>query len=51
MTTSAKGFERVDTASAATVTTDSAGKASVTFTTPGWHRIKATVPAAGSKTT
>jgi hypothetical protein len=42
--TSAKGFERIDTASAEAVTTDAEGKASLTFGAPGWHRIKATVP-------
>jgi hypothetical protein len=47
--TSSKGFQRVDTASGATVTTDSAGKASVTFTTLGWQRIKATVGNAGAE--
>ncbi len=45
--TSSKGFQRVETTSGATVTTDSAGKASVVFTTPGWHRIKATIGAPG----
>jgi hypothetical protein len=40
--TSAKGFEQVQTASPETVKTDADGKASITFTTPGWHRIKAT---------
>jgi hypothetical protein len=39
--TSAKGFEQVQTASPDAVTTDAEGKASVIFTTPGWHRIKA----------
>lgn len=47
--TGSKGFQRVDTASGATATTDSAGKANVVFTTPGWHRIKATVGSAGSE--
>jgi hypothetical protein len=42
--TSAKGFEQVQTASPEAVTTDSEGKASITFTTPGWHRIKAGTP-------
>jgi hypothetical protein len=42
--TNAKGFERVDTEDPATVVTDPQGKAQITFTTPGWHRIKATVP-------
>jgi hypothetical protein len=40
--TSAKGFERVETADPDTVVTDSAGLASITFDEPGWHRIKAT---------
>jgi hypothetical protein len=44
VTTSAQGFEHVDTADPATVVTDAEGKAQITFTTPGWHRIKATVP-------
>jgi hypothetical protein len=41
VSTSEKGFETVQIASPETVTTDSKGKASITFTTPGWHRIKA----------
>jgi hypothetical protein len=43
----AKGFEKVETESPATVKTDAQGKASITFTEPGWHRIKATVPGSG----
>jgi hypothetical protein len=39
--TSAKGFERVEAASPATVTTGQNGRASITFTEPGWHRIQA----------
>ena len=35
------GYQVVETASASAVTTDSDGHASVTFSTPGWHRIKA----------
>jgi hypothetical protein len=42
--TNAKGFEKVLTSSPATVTSDVQGKASITFSEPGWHRIKATVP-------
>ena len=42
--TSAKGFEQVQITSPAAITTDSDGKASITFTTPGWHRIKAGAP-------
>jgi hypothetical protein len=48
VTTNAKGFEKVETGDASTVVTNSEGKASVTFSTPGWHRIKATVPGEGS---
>jgi hypothetical protein len=47
--TSSKGFQRVDATNGATVTTGPAGKASVTFTTPGWHRIKATIGSPGSE--
>ncbi len=42
--TSAKGFETVDLESPAAVTTNAAGKARITFTEPGWHRIKAGAP-------
>jgi hypothetical protein len=49
VTTSAQGFERVDTADPATVITDAGGKGQITFTTPGWHRIKATVPGSGEE--
>jgi hypothetical protein len=42
--TNAKGFEEVLTSSPATVTTNAQGKASITFTTSGWHRIKAGTP-------
>ena len=42
--TSPKGFEQVQTTSPEAVTTNSEGKASITFTTPGWHRIKAGTP-------
>jgi hypothetical protein len=40
-TASGSGFQTVETGSAAAVTTASAGHASITFSTPGWHRIKA----------
>jgi len=40
--TNGQGFQKVDTASASTVVSGADGKASITFTTPGWHRIKAT---------
>jgi hypothetical protein len=49
VTTGANGFEKVETADPATVVTNSEGKASITFTTPGWHRIKATVPGTGEE--
>jgi hypothetical protein len=39
--TAANGFEKVEAASDETVTTGPEGNASVTFTEPGWHRIKA----------
>jgi hypothetical protein len=42
--TSEKGFEIVQRESAETVTTNSEGNASITFTTPGWHRIEAGTP-------
>jgi Domain of unknown function (DUF4430) len=45
--TSSKGFEQVETTSPEAVTTNSEGKASITFTTPGWHRIKAGTPLDG----
>lgn len=47
--TSAKGFERVNTKAAATVKSDAGGKTSITFTEPGWHRIKATIAGAGGE--
>jgi Domain of unknown function (DUF4430) len=40
--TDEEGFEKVETGSPETVTTDGEGKASITSTEPGWHRIKAT---------
>jgi hypothetical protein len=48
--TNAKGFERIETASPETAPpTDVNGRTQITFTTPGWHRIKATVPGAPGK--
>jgi hypothetical protein len=44
VTTGANGFEKVDTADPTTVEANAQGEASITFTTLGWHRIKATVP-------
>jgi hypothetical protein len=40
--TGADGFQKVDAASPKTVVTGADGHASITFTEPGWHRIKAT---------
>jgi hypothetical protein len=51
VTTSPKGFQRANTASPETVSTNSEGKATFVFTTPGIHRIKATVGAPGAETT
>jgi hypothetical protein len=42
--TSAQGFETVQRESTERVLTDGEGKASITFTTPGWHRIMAGTP-------
>jgi hypothetical protein len=47
--TAANGFERIDSESPETVDTGTNGKASITFQTYGWHRLKATV--VGSKGT
>jgi hypothetical protein len=41
--TAANGFEKIEADSSPTVVTDAQGRASITFATPGWHRIKATV--------
>jgi hypothetical protein len=41
------GFEKVDTASSATVETGADGRAELSFAETGWHRIKATVVASG----
>jgi hypothetical protein len=42
VTTSPQGFETVQSASPATVMTNAEGKATITFSEPGWHRLKAT---------
>jgi hypothetical protein len=42
--TSEKGFETVQRESPETVTTNSEGKTSITFSTLGWHRIEAGTP-------
>ena len=47
--TGPKGSERINVKASATVKTDAAGKASITFTEPGWHRIKATVVSGGAE--
>jgi hypothetical protein len=49
--TTSKGFERVNTKAAATKKTNGEGKTSITFTEPGWHRIKATVATGGVEKT
>jgi hypothetical protein len=48
--TNAKGFQRIETSSPATVKTDADGKASIVFPTPGIYRIKATEGAPGAET-
>ena len=45
--TSAKGFERVNTKSSATVKSNVGGKATLTFNEPGWYRVKATIAEGG----
>jgi hypothetical protein len=45
--TSTQGFETVRIGSSEAVITNSEGKASITFTTPGWHRIMAGAPLDG----
>jgi Domain of unknown function (DUF4430) len=45
-----RGFERIDAADGETIKTGSDGTATITFDTPGWHRIKATVLSAGEET-
>ena len=42
--TSKKGVEKLDLESPETVTTNADGKATIVFTTPGWHRLKAGGP-------
>jgi hypothetical protein len=49
--TAANGFERVNAASPQTVATGADGKAGITFSAPGWHRIKATTVGAGGAET
>lgn len=51
VTTNPKGFQRVQTASPQAVTTNADGKATITFTEAGVHRIKAAVGAPGMETT
>ncbi len=41
--TASNGVEKIETESSASIVTDAQGKAGITFTKPGWHRIKATV--------
>ena len=42
VSTAANGFQTVDTGSSESVTTTGEGTATITFNTPGWHRLKAT---------
>lgn len=49
VTTNAKGFQKVETESAASVDTGADGKTSITFDQAGWHRIKATIGSPGSE--
>jgi hypothetical protein len=42
VTSASNGFQEVEVASGDTVSTAADGMAAITFTTPGWHRIKAT---------
>jgi hypothetical protein len=51
VTTASNGFQQVETGSPASVFTGADGKASITFTAPGWHRIKATVSGSGGAET
>lgn len=49
--TDAQGFERVETDSAAAVTSGPDGEAEVSFAQAGWHRLKATVAGSGGAET
>jgi hypothetical protein len=40
-TAAGSGYQTVEVINPAAVSTDAAGEASITFSTPGWHRIKA----------
>lgn len=46
---SAGGFEEIDVGSSAAEVTGADGRASITFVTPGWHRLKATRVVAGEE--
>jgi hypothetical protein len=46
--TAANGFGRIETATGST--TDAQGKTVVSFSEPGWHRVKATVGTPGAET-
>jgi uncharacterized membrane protein YgcG len=48
--TGPKGFQRLDLTSPQTAVTGSDGRATIVFTEPGWHRIKATDTVAGKET-
>lgn len=51
VTTSPQGFQRIDTASPEAAATGADGRATIVFSEPGVHRIKATVGAPGAETT
>jgi hypothetical protein len=46
VSTGEKGFETLEAASPEALTTNAEGRTSITFTTPGWHRLKASHSAA-----
>jgi hypothetical protein len=50
VTVNGKGFQRIDTTSPEAATSGAEGIAALTFTTPGIHRIKATVGEPGAET-
>ncbi len=50
VSTSSEGYETVEASSPEAVGTAADGSASITFSTPGWHRIKATAVGGGGET-
>jgi hypothetical protein len=47
VSTTPPGFETVQTASSETVVTNAEGRATITFSQPGWHRLKASASGSG----